>query len=379
MRIRIGLFLTALSVVKASKLSTMLAPNTFLQNAESPTKTGKFVVWNDIAFHLGHDGKFRMWQSSTQTWKDLTNRVFGLAPSLRLDAGFAMASDNFFLYGGSDANGNLIPASDSFYSFDPARSFSWSKLDFPVSEASPMLRKSFGFVSSGNKLYLFGGHAPWPTACEPGSVCSGCLLFYDWTQKRCMLNDLHEYSPETRSWKVLDDPDGSKPCERTDFSLSAGQGKLFLLGGITFRTNAPRVVKMAAYDRFNGCGVPSWPNVLYRLQDLWSYDIVSQTWTALATPVLDVGYKTAMVFHGNLLYAMGGINGNFFLISPVLALTLKSYLILGMSQARGRLDVTIAAEILCAGWRVGTTTVSTNSSSTTSRLVFGLRSASWGI
>jgi hypothetical protein len=308
MRTVIVLFFT-LSVVSSAKLPTMMSSNTFIQNSESPTEIGRFVVWNDQAWHYGNNNRLTMWQRSTQTWKDLSTSIFGPFPSLRRDAGFAVAGDRFFLYGGYDANWNVLPLSDNFYSFDPSKSFTWSKLDYTIGGTIPFARESFGFVGSGTKIYLFGGRTAWPSNCATGANCEGCFLAYDGANKRCMRNDLYEYSPESGIWKSLDQTGGAKPCERAEFAFTAGKGKLFVLGGTTFRSNAPGAIGITRWTGWNSCGSTTGYNFMYRLQDLWSYDVASNQWSALAAPVQSVGIIPGLAFHDNVLYAMGGYNG----------------------------------------------------------------------
>jgi N-acetylneuraminic acid mutarotase len=303
------LFLATIYVVSAAKLSTMMSSNTFIQSSESPTDSGQFVVWNDQAWHYSNDNRLRMWQRSTLTWKDVSTSVFGLIPSLRRDAGFAVACDRFFLYGGYDANGKVLPLSDNFYSFDPARSFSWSKLDYTIGGTIPYARESFGFVGSGTKLYLFGGLTAWPSNCSTVANCEGCLLAYNGANKMCMRNDLYEYNPESGIWKALNQTSGAKPCERMEFAFTAGQGKLFVLGGTTFRTNVPGIIGIARWTNMNSCGSTTGLNFNYRIQDLWSYDLASNLWSALTAPVSSVGILPGLAFHGSVLYAMGGYNG----------------------------------------------------------------------
>jgi N-acetylneuraminic acid mutarotase len=301
----------SVSVASAAKLATMMPSNTFIQNSETPTSVGRFIVWNDQSWHYGDNNKLRVWQHSTQTWKDVTENVFGAIPSLRTNAGFAVASDRFFLYGGLDANKNLISQSDNFYSFDPARSFAWSKLENKIGETVPYVRRDFGFVGIGNKAYLFGGLANWPLNCPAEANCdaSGCLLVFEGKNQRCLLNDLYEYNPDTEVWQALFQPGGQKPCERMEFGFTAGNGKLFVLGGTTLQSNVPGSIAMAAYNTINSCGSSEVKSALYRIQDLWSYDPELNSWTALAPPNLDVGILPGLAFHDNRLYAMGGLNG----------------------------------------------------------------------
>ena len=307
---RVFLSLAVLSVASAAKLSTMMSSNTFIQNSDLPKGTGNFVVWNDQAWHYGDESKLRIWQSSTQTWKDVTKSVFGNFPSPRSRARFVVAHDRFFLHGGVDANGKLIPLSDNFYSFDPASSFEWSKLDY-IGETIPYLRSDYGYVGHKNKTYLFGGIADWPSTCqtETGEDC-GCSLVYAGTERTCMLNDLYEYSPESGIWKALDQTGAVKPCERMEFAFAAGQDKLFVLGGTTVRTNVPGAIGIARWTGLSNCGEAVWGvNGMYRIQDLWSYDLMSNEWSALAPPVQDVGISPGLAFHGHNLYAIGGFNG----------------------------------------------------------------------
>jgi hypothetical protein len=317
--------LAVISMVSAAKLTNMMSSNTFIQNADAPTDIGRFVVWNDQVWHYGNGNRLRMWQRSAQTWIDLTNSVFGQIPSLRNDAEFAVACDRLYLYGGSDANGNSIPQSDNFYSFDPAISFAWTKLEYKIGQTVPSARNWFGFVGAGTKIYLFGGLTDYPPECQTAAHCDGCLLMYDGKKKQCLKNDLHEYSPETGVWRPLNHSGGAQPCERMEFGIAAGQGKLFVLGGTTFRTDVPGVIGMKRWTGWNGCGwLSTDSNIVYRVQDLWSYDLVSNQWTALPKPVLNVGFRPGFVFHNNTLYAMGGYNGKEECINCFISMDLKA-------------------------------------------------------
>ena len=87
---RIALCLAVIWVSSAAKLSTIMSANTFIQNADTPTAAGSFVVWNNQAWHFGDDGIFRMWQHSTRAWKDLSNSVYGKIPTARLSTNFVI-------------------------------------------------------------------------------------------------------------------------------------------------------------------------------------------------------------------------------------------------------------------------------------------------
>ena len=297
--------------VSAAKLSTMMPANTFIKNSQTPTATGAFVVWNEQAWHYSDDGVLRIWQHSTRTWKDLRQSVFGHIPTRRLNPSLAVSSNRLFLYGGFDPDWNSIPLSDNFYSFDAAKTMAWRKLDVAVGQTVPYARVKGGFIGSGTKIYLFGGLMnDWPSDCPTQASCSVCFPIFSSARKRCLLNDLYEFSPETEGWKALNQSQ-IQPCERMDFGFTAGQGKLFLLGGITLRTNVPNSIPIASWSDLNTCGVPPSDSVvLYRLQDLWSFDLVSSTWSALSAPALDVGISPGIIIHQNVLYTMGGGNGN---------------------------------------------------------------------
>ena len=99
-----------------------------------------------------------MFDPYEMTWTNLTNSVRGTPPSPRERHGFTSTNGTLFVFGGSgqwDIHHQTVYLND-FYQLDPI-SMEWTNMTDLCWGNLPTPRASFGFASTENKLYVFGG------------------------------------------------------------------------------------------------------------------------------------------------------------------------------------------------------------------------------
>jgi hypothetical protein len=92
---------------------------------------------------------------STHLWQNLSDIPF--APSKRRGFGFASCLGKLFVFGGFYDYGEELGYLNDYHEFDPV-SLAWFDLSEITSGNTPQVRENPGFISFGEKLYLFGGY-----------------------------------------------------------------------------------------------------------------------------------------------------------------------------------------------------------------------------
>ena len=106
------------------------------------------IDWHACAETMGD---FLALNTSTMQWTNLSSITIGTPPSKRDLFGFVASMDMLYLFGGHDQ----IALGD-FSRFNPI-SLEWKNLDSIATGVPPSPRYRFGFASSGDTLYVFGG------------------------------------------------------------------------------------------------------------------------------------------------------------------------------------------------------------------------------
>jgi hypothetical protein len=98
---------------------------------------------------------FYQFSIPTQMWINLSDIPF--APSKRRNFGFASCLGKLFVFGGFYNFGGDLGYLNDIHMFDP-ESLEWLDFSEKLSGKIPQIRENPGFVSSGDKMYLFGGY-----------------------------------------------------------------------------------------------------------------------------------------------------------------------------------------------------------------------------
>ncbi len=146
-----------------------------------------------------------------------------------------------YIFGGYYSATGPGTALNDFYSFDPVAQ-EWTNLSVPSAGTPPSIRYLARAANVGGILYLFGGR----------------------DMANMSLDDFYSYDPSSKTWTNLSVPaSGALPQGRYGHSMVVIDNKIYMFGGA-------HVVPSASFAFLN---------------DLYSYDPVSNVWTDLSVPI----------------------------------------------------------------------------------------------
>jgi len=186
----------------------------------------------------------------------------------------------------------------------------WERIN-PTGEV-PTARKGHSMETIGNTVYLYGGYSAlkfdasgamyyfaeqeWEEARSQNTppparyaqktvIRDGNMYVYYGRDKNAPLNDIWEFNPSTKLWRKIEPEGAVKPVARYDHSATLIGDKAYIFGG-------------------RGAGDTP-------LNDLWSYDFVSNVWEQLPSLAATTLYGHVGVTDGTNLFIYNGYDNQY--------------------------------------------------------------------
>ena len=247
---------------------------------------------------------------SEPTLKEGKNRKERSIPSGRIHHGMALTlnretgiRDTIIMYGGESID--CTDYCDDVWHYNIPNNL-WSKRSFTGQEQRPVRRWKHAMTDYYDAVFLFGGHSQrlLSTTANAANQTNDTSFYYDTDvvydgTRPLFMEDLWVYNATNRQWEYLEpscttcsstttESDGTAdrdlygPRGRTGASLVSYEDSLYLFGGYSYggESNFKELYPVPKNETIRQLLYPSLESK-YFLNDLWRYDILTNSWTEL--------------------------------------------------------------------------------------------------